>query len=477
MLFVLPLWLMPLFFTSNLISAAIDLTQAEFTYQEWMTKCLSLPSYKYSHTEDPQDFEHTTILSGEAFYSTLNRFIDAHQYTDFNNDSKWLNIPAGGQVIRRYFLQADTFQPFIQKKVIPAGKRIIFKGDLHGDMISLAKFFNHLYDQNILDKDNPFVIADPDTYIIFLGDYTDRGVYGAEVLYTLMRFKIANPDKIILIRGNHEDIDINIDCTFATEIHSKFGKKESLKKTIVAMKAVKQVYNFLPVCLFLGIENAQGFTEYIQCCHGGMELGHDPQPLLRSSKASYEFLTTLCRKAQGEKYDCIKDTVDQLGLTNTNLIILENPSYSMIGYMWSDFAVDETETIDRSDRGESIYIYGKKLTQALLDRSSNKKYRVCAVMRAHQHLNEWTSLMEIMLDRHGKFPDEVGCAKLWRTDQTNKQTFWPGIVCTLMVSPDTQMGDGDAEFPALFYDYWAILKTCDTFDNWELTIHKNDSYK
>lgn len=44
---------------------------------------------------------------------------------------------------------------------------------------------------------------------MFLGDYVDRTPYGFEVMLLLYSLKIKWPDRIFLLRGNHELESIN----------------------------------------------------------------------------------------------------------------------------------------------------------------------------------------------------------------------------------------------------------------------------
>jgi len=78
----------------------------------------------------------------------------------------------------------------------PQGEAIII-GDIHGDLESLVHILN---DSDFLEKANRM----EDVMLVFLGDYGDRGQYSAEVYYAVLRLKQRFPDKVVLMRGNHE---------------------------------------------------------------------------------------------------------------------------------------------------------------------------------------------------------------------------------------------------------------------------------
>ena len=78
----------------------------------------------------------------------------------------------------------------------PEGEVLVI-GDLHGDLYSLEELFAK---SGFAEK----LEGDKKASLVFLGDYGDRGPRSPEVYYSVLSLKLAYPQQVILLRGNHE---------------------------------------------------------------------------------------------------------------------------------------------------------------------------------------------------------------------------------------------------------------------------------
>ena len=81
----------------------------------------------------------------------------------------------------------------------PSGEALVI-GDLHGDFDSLLRILQSSRFTQKLAKSKYATL-------IFLGDYGDRGTNSAEVYYMVLNLKLAFPEQVVLLRGNHEGPD------------------------------------------------------------------------------------------------------------------------------------------------------------------------------------------------------------------------------------------------------------------------------
>jgi len=103
---------------------------------------------------------------------------------------------------------------------IKAQGEALIVSDLHGDLESLIHI---MQESNFLQKMN----QNSHAFLIFLGDYGDRGEYSKEVYYTVLKLKLAFPNQVILMRGNHEGPEdlLASPHDLPMEFQIKFGQK------------------------------------------------------------------------------------------------------------------------------------------------------------------------------------------------------------------------------------------------------------
>lgn len=125
---------------------------------------------------------------------------------------------------------------------------VIACGDIHGqfyDLLNLLEEGGRPNDQGNFPQ------------YLFLGDYVDRGSFSCEVIFTLLALKIAYPDKIHLLRGNHESGSVSSHFGFKQECKRKYGVNVYHRALLV--------FQTMPI----GAIISTAFGD-IYACHGGL---------------------------------------------------------------------------------------------------------------------------------------------------------------------------------------------------------------
>lgn len=185
-------------------------------------------------------------------------------------------------------------------------------GDLHG------QFFDFLKMLDLIGEEEK---------IIFLGDYVDRGYNSVELMIYLLILKILNADRIIMLRGNHENRSQTAVYGFEEECLLKYDRYVYWKFC--------ELFEYLPV---VTIVNQRYF-----CVHGGIS----PDLTLNWLKS--------------------QDRVQEYSEISTIL--------------WGD-PVDNIEMFEESQRGAG-FLYGRKAVMNFLE-SVGCEYLV----RSHQLVSD-----------------------------------------------------------------------------------------
>jgi len=450
--------------------------KVEPSFDEWKAACDHLPSNRSLHGRLPRR-DLLPLPKFRDFDIVLSAFLDQSKTGALARATHWVGgSPAAGgffNTTNAYFAKSESaaeavsFQPFAQKLSVPADSQVFFHADFHGDIHSLLADLAWLNEHAYL---RGFSIARPNFYMIFLGDYTDRGSYGIEVLYTLLRLKLANPDYFFLTRGNHEEISLQERYGFLDEARGKYGAELNAQKLFRA-------YDFLPVVLYLGSGG-----NFIQCNHGGMEPGYNPRDLLAANDPiGFQLLGTLNQKQFLTKHPewLAEADAGSRALASRALQDFkpEDPiSPVTLGFMWNDFSLLASEPQFGIDPGRA-FVYGQRATQFLLQSAGNAPQKVQAVFRGHQQSPVLNPMMRRLLASRGIF-------RHWQASDSPMLSAAPipelakvlehederpvptGSVWTFNVSPDSIYGEGCG----YAFDAFGILKVATAFSEWRLQV-------
>ena len=211
-------------------------------------------------------------------------------------------------------------------KLEPLGEALVI-GDVHGDLESLIAI---LKSSGFMQK----LAASKDATLVFLGDYGDRGARSTEVYYTILKLKLAFPEQVILLRGNHEGPEDLMASPHDLPMQFQFRFKED-------GRAVYSKVRKLFACLY----NAVLVEERYLMVHGGLS----PE------------IATAQDLANANKTHPEKDVLEDL--------------------LWSD-PNDTVKSVLYSPRGAGK-LFGKSVTEKVL-----QKLGVKILIRGHEPCEE-----------------------------------------------------------------------------------------
>ncbi|CAJ0566864.1 unnamed protein product, partial [Mesorhabditis spiculigera] len=150
--------------------------------------------------------------------------------------------------LTRLAVESFKSEPMLLRIPATEGPVHIF-GDLHGQLRDLRMMINHI---GMPGADGT------GAHYLFLGDYVDRGLQGAETFLLLAAMRCRYPKSVFLLRGNHEDLNTAITYGLYDEVMERYGEQhgEYVWLHLISM------FNWMPIAALIGTK--------VLAMHGGL---------------------------------------------------------------------------------------------------------------------------------------------------------------------------------------------------------------
>jgi serine/threonine-protein phosphatase PPG1 len=251
-----------------------------------------------------------------------------------------------------------------EKNVIYISSSITVVGDIHGQFNDLKELF---------DTGGKV----PDTNYLFLGDYVDRGFQSLEVMILLTLMKIKYPNRVYLLRGNHESRQTNQNYGFHVECLKKYNQSSTV------WLYINEMFDYLPLAAV--IDNK------LFCIHGG----------LSPSIQKIEDIKVLERckdiPTEGPMADLVWSDPDE----NTEGFKISERG---AGFLFGETVIDKflhlnkMETIVRAHQlckeGYLILFGGKIITVWSAPNYCGRIYNYASIMEVDEELNKFFNIFE-----------------------------------------------------------------------------------
>jgi len=164
------------------------------------------------------------------------------------------------------------------KEIFDASTKLYIHADYHGSLTDLLETLKMLQSPEINMLDEELKFKNKDYRLVLLGDYVHRGGDGFKILALLMALKLQNPDNVIILRGNHENVFYHLSQYWrvpSDELQDYLGHDSMGKR----MASIERFFNSMPI-VYLFAQNAKKKV-FTVCCHGIVNFSFNPQSFLK----------------------------------------------------------------------------------------------------------------------------------------------------------------------------------------------------